>query len=509
MGNSVFLQQTGHAIFSSIWQGAVLYLALSALLVVCKGNAILKYRLAQGFQFILLALFAFNCFGINSSPADYNSFIAPDVYMPVSWKAVFDMVIPYSGVLYFLILGVQCIRFIDAYLFTRDLAAKGLHKIPYPYRLFTSEMSMHLSVKKKVQIFLSDRVTTPLTIGFLKPLILIPFACINQLSPAQLEAIILHELSHIKRADYLLQVLQVITEKILFFNPFIKIISRIIDEEREMACDNMVLQFRCLPEDYAGALLAIARTMPAQNIMALHASGKKDQVLLKRIQKILQVSGHSNYTQHIKHTALSMVAVVLFTFIRFNASEQKLFIAEVGTNPVFAGVLTNKARPAQPAPAVSEPVKRSNYFYKPAPVASKNKIRSIAADNSVKAESKKNIQAGIIKPAAAEISKADTKENTDELAALSDEDMASVIPPQMLQNVSGNKIVLTPDMYNQLLSYYNFKRMQYTIASVPDDSISITESDQTQSSFRKLITVEATDSNGDVKSFDIIVELYQ
>jgi len=100
------------------------------------------------------------------------------------------------------------------------------------------------SLRKKVSIYLSWKINCPLTIGFLKPVILIPVAAVNYLTPEQMEAVILHELAHIKRADYFLFLLQSVIDKIFFFNIFSKMLGDIIERERENACDDWVLQFK-------------------------------------------------------------------------------------------------------------------------------------------------------------------------------------------------------------------------------------------------------------------------
>ena len=74
-------------------------------------------------------------------------------------------------------------------------------------------MSELFSLRKKVKIYLSGKIICPLTTGFLKPVILIPVAAVNQLTTEQMEAVILHELAHIKRADYLLYILQSLVRK--------------------------------------------------------------------------------------------------------------------------------------------------------------------------------------------------------------------------------------------------------------------------------------------------------
>ena len=116
-----------------------------------------------------------------------------------------------------------------------------------------------MGIKKDVRMWFSDLVDTPLTIGFWKPVILLPVAAINHLSLQQAEAIILHELNHIKRNDYFINFLIACMDIILFFNPFVRVLTNIIKSERENSCDDMVLQFRYDAGHYASALLLLEK----------------------------------------------------------------------------------------------------------------------------------------------------------------------------------------------------------------------------------------------------------
>ena len=69
--------------------------------------------------------------------------------------------------------------------------------------MFAHKIAAQMSIGKSVQVWMSEFITSPVTVGYLKPMILLPVAAINHLSPQQIEAILLHELSHIKRFDYL------------------------------------------------------------------------------------------------------------------------------------------------------------------------------------------------------------------------------------------------------------------------------------------------------------------
>ena len=143
-----------------------------------------------------------------------------------------------------------------------------------------------MGIRKPVSIWLSENVTSPVTIGFLKPVILIPIAAITNLTTRQLESLLLHELSHIKRHDYLINLLINCVSTILYFNPFVKLFMRSIEREREKSCDEMVIQFQCDPHGYATALLQLEKANHFTKPLTLAASGKKND-LLHRIEMIL------------------------------------------------------------------------------------------------------------------------------------------------------------------------------------------------------------------------------
>jgi len=110
------------------------------------------------------------------------------------------------------------------------------------WRLFVQQLAQQLGIKKTVRIYLSGSITSPLTLGFWKPVILVPLASINHLTTKQVEAVLLHELAHIKRYDYLYNIILSVIEAVLFFNPFTQLISKQLKRERENCCDDWVLQ---------------------------------------------------------------------------------------------------------------------------------------------------------------------------------------------------------------------------------------------------------------------------
>jgi hypothetical protein len=117
-------------------------------------------------------------------------------------------------------------------------------------------------------------------------MILFPVASINQLTLAQAEAILIHELAHIRRADYLLNYLLQLAAAILFFNPFHRLLVQAACRDREISCDEWVLRYNYNRRDYAEALLQVER-MAVVPCLAMAAASQPGFELLHRIRLML------------------------------------------------------------------------------------------------------------------------------------------------------------------------------------------------------------------------------
>src|SRR5690606_35849239 len=92
----------------------------------------------------------------------------------------------------------------------------GTEEVPPLWRELFNELKQTITIKPNVKFYLSSKVTVPLTIGYFKPIILFPIALVNNLDIKHVESILLHELAHIRRHDYLLNFIKIIIETILF-----------------------------------------------------------------------------------------------------------------------------------------------------------------------------------------------------------------------------------------------------------------------------------------------------
>lgn len=185
----------------------------------------------------------------------------------------------------------------------------------------SNQLNSNFRLIKTVSVYLSDKICVPLTLGFIKPIIVFPIALINQLSAEQTEAILLHELAHIKRNDYLLNMLLCIVQSFLFFNPAIWLMEREINKYREQCCDDLVLDNTQHKIAYARALLLIEESRNTQLTLALASNGKK-YTLLNRIKRITNMKINEPLPQN-KFVVLLLAFIVIGISVAWNMPVKK------------------------------------------------------------------------------------------------------------------------------------------------------------------------------------------
>jgi beta-lactamase regulating signal transducer with metallopeptidase domain len=160
----------------------------------------------------------------------------------------------------------------------------------------TMALAGKIKLSKSIKIMQSGLVQIPLVIGHFKPIILIPLGMISAIRPQEIEMIILHELAHIKRLDFLVNLLQHFLEVIFFFNPALIWLSTLISKEREKCCDEMVLQHSGSKQNYIRALLSFQEFHNATNRYAMAFA--KESNLIGRVKRIaFQENSTLNYIE--------------------------------------------------------------------------------------------------------------------------------------------------------------------------------------------------------------------
>ena len=285
-----FLESIGWAALNSLWQMALLWAVYQFINFSCKTKATTKANLATIFLFIGFSWFVYTFITSLNRIADATVFTSGilNINANETINQVLLQVLPIASIIYLALLLFPIRNFIRNYRYVQIIRQHGLSKMDIDAKLFVNRTAALLGIKKKVEVWVSSFVSSPVTIGFLKPVILVPLAAINQLSPQQLEAVLLHELAHIRRMDYFINLLMNAIQTVLYFNPFVKAFIRITETEREKSCDAMVMQFQYNSHEYATALLSLEKANLHHNMLAIAAAGNKNE-LKNRIEHILNL----------------------------------------------------------------------------------------------------------------------------------------------------------------------------------------------------------------------------
>ena len=171
----------------------------------------------------------------------------------------------------------------------------------------------------KVQVRLHPAITGPFVVGAFRSVVYLPLSAVTSLAPAQLDAVLSHELEHIRRADYLWNLVQNLIETLFFYHPAVWWIGARLREQRELCCDDAAIRTCDDPITYATALLNLEeqrRGMPANLAMALNGQGRHE--LLSRISRILGETPDSRLK--VRPVAFVLLPVMLLTLTAFAAA---------------------------------------------------------------------------------------------------------------------------------------------------------------------------------------------
>jgi beta-lactamase regulating signal transducer with metallopeptidase domain len=295
-------QVLGITVIHSLWQALVVYFMLRvALMFGHKLSSSSKYLMAVSALFTITGWFFYtliteiNVYEWIFIRSDHPSVLPVITGIPaaihqfneVTARYYYDIeqYLPYIAILYIAGLLFNTGKLVIARKKLGNI--KQTISIDVELQYLVNKFTPIIGISKKVKIGLSNLVDAPCMAGYIKPVILLPFTLTTYMSAHELEAIVLHEMAHIKRNDYLVNLLQQVIAILLFFNPCAILINRIINEERENCCDDLVVKATASPLIYAKALLKLEQTRQNDQKLALAATGKKYH-LLNRIERIMK-----------------------------------------------------------------------------------------------------------------------------------------------------------------------------------------------------------------------------
>ena len=321
------LYALGWTVVHSLWQSFIVALLLSAyLLALQKTNARMRY-IAGNVALAAILAAAITTFFIMlkktaiapelaSSVIAFDGLVTVNIFeeaQAVGFSEYFNENMPLIVTVWLVGMFFFLLKMLGGLLYLQRLRHRYLTPLPRQWQEMLGALAGELNLQRHVQLAESVLVRVPLVIGWLKPVILMPIGAVNSLTTEQVEAILAHELAHIARHDFLVNLLQSVIEILFYFNPAVWWISANVRTERENCCDDLAVQLCGDSLAYAKSLVSLQEMHQAAPAFAMPFSKNKNQ-LLNRIQRILQPSQNkSNVMEKLSATLLLLAAVVMLS----------------------------------------------------------------------------------------------------------------------------------------------------------------------------------------------------
>jgi beta-lactamase regulating signal transducer with metallopeptidase domain len=305
------VQALGWTILHSLWQGALIAILLGVLMIMMRSYS------SQSRYFVsvsaLLTVFVLSVVTFVSyyngyqptTPSSNFTLILP-VLVPTdvesvervtnnaSWSSVlggteiyFREHLPLIVSVWLLGILLLVVRFLGGYAYLQRMKHYQVKEVNKYWQGTLVYLAAEIGVKQKVRLLESALAEVPMVIGWLKPVILLPVGTLTGLSITQVESILAHELAHLKRHDYLVNIFQSMLEIVLFYNPFVWWISGYIRQERENCCDDIAVEITGDTLTLVKTLTMLEELRLVKPQLAMGFAGTSKGGLLSRVRRLL------------------------------------------------------------------------------------------------------------------------------------------------------------------------------------------------------------------------------
>jgi len=304
---SSWMHVVGWVLVYFLWQGAVIAVAAAIALRLCRHRtASLRYAISCCAMSIMLLSVVFTGVLIKApapeiqtarrsvraqqgSPRDVLLPVevtqgAPRTYLSIAERI--DVALPWAVSIWMFCVTMLLVRAGAGWRQVRRLHRHAMSSVSSTWQHVANRLARELGLARVIRVVELAQLDVPCVIGWLRPVVVLPIAAMAQLSTAQVEAILVHELAHVRRHDYLVNLVQTIAETLLFYHPGVWWLSARIRDEREHCCDDVALAVCGDPVGYATALAELEAWRHGDVGLAAAATGGS---LLHRVRRILRV----------------------------------------------------------------------------------------------------------------------------------------------------------------------------------------------------------------------------
>lgn len=308
------IEALGWTLFHSLWQGALAALGFAAVLYFSRRySARVRYGLGLATLALVLLMSGLTFWNhySGSGPAGSAALVSQAATASASTQPAalaapaaaageesrsqrivaffsdyFSRHLPLIVSLWLLGVLFLTLRFSGSLLYIQRLKYWQNRPLPSPWPEKLQELAARAGLRRPLRLLESLRLKTPVVIGHLKPVLLLPAGLVTGLPADEVEALLAHELAHILRRDYLVNVMQHLVDILFFFHPGLRWISAAVRQEREHCCDDFAVELCGDARHYALALARLQAAGAGTPQPALAAAGRAHK-LLRRIARLL------------------------------------------------------------------------------------------------------------------------------------------------------------------------------------------------------------------------------
>jgi beta-lactamase regulating signal transducer with metallopeptidase domain len=303
--DSPLVQSIGWALIHFVWQGTAIGIATAMTLRALAGaRPATRYGVAC-FSLVLMLIVPVVAV-LTDRVSDTATPAAPAAALNVVTAVPLDRWLPSAVVAWLAGVLLLSVRLVVACAGVERLK-RATRPVDATVVARVQSLAHRFGIDRPVRVFESALVRVPTVVGSLRPVILLPASVITGLAPAYLDAVLAHELAHVRRHDYLVNALQSLVETLLFYHPVVWWCSRQIRIEREHCCDDMVVEVGGDRLAYATALAQLEELRGLEPMLSLNASGGR---LVDRIRRLL---GESPMKERRSMTWTIAAALVVVT----------------------------------------------------------------------------------------------------------------------------------------------------------------------------------------------------
>ncbi|HEX8882084.1 MAG TPA: GWxTD domain-containing protein [Candidatus Acidoferrum sp.] len=283
----------GWTLLHTLWEGAIVSAMLAAVLLAVRSPRV-RYAAACAATLVMLAGFGLTLLWLLPDEASgarnvqarvpYLANLSPVSGAVDRWAPSLVAIVPWLGPFWIAGVCLFCLWYLASWVSVERMRRRGVCCAADPWQRELARLGVQLRVSRPVLLLESCFAAVPVVLGHFRPLILLPIGLLAGLPPAQAEAVLVHELAHIRRHDYLMNLLQRFAEGLLFYHPAVWWFAGVMRNEQEKCCDDIVVSVTGQAHEYALALVALEQSRFQGRQTAIAITGGN---LMTRIHRLL------------------------------------------------------------------------------------------------------------------------------------------------------------------------------------------------------------------------------